>query len=849
MIRKTFGLIPALLVTAAFAHEGQVTAAAGNAAADTAETRYPFDIPAGQLPDALRAMGRQAGRNIMFNPALVEGKSAPQLRDRLTIDEAITRILGDTNLTYEPAPGDTILIMEKAPVAQSPGAGRHHEGILRLARSEHANEQQGAAGAQDASTSPSGGPEEIVVTAQKKEQRLQDVPVPVTAVQSITLVETNQLRLQDYAARIPGLAIVPTTDGGVFVAIRGLSTGSGSSPAAITVDDVPFGPNAASGAWLVPDLDPGDLARVEVLRGPQGTLYGASSLGGLIKYVTVSPSTEGNSGRLSVGTTTVKNGDGLGYNARASANVRLSDTLALGVSGFTRQEPGFIDNDVLGLKGVNEQRVSGGRLSALWRPSDDWTLKLNAMLQRHRLDGGNEANAALGGLRQSNGRGLGAGDKEFQVYGAVLTGTLGSAELTSISGYNLQRSDLSVDVSAYSFLFGKDSSGADVTAANSQNDWDFKRFTQEIRLQAPIAGRVDGMLGAFYTSEDSFLLQTIVPVDPVSGATIENGYHLNSSVPFDYAEHAAFGNLTFHVTDRFDVQVGARQSWIRQSNQTTSSQSVFPPGTPESPVVSESPTVRAKTNAFTYLVTPTLRLSHDLMVYARLASGYRVGGVSDSICAFLGFPCQYDPDKSLNYELGMKGEFLERKLTVDASVYYIDWKDIQIGVLGPGGFSYTANAGRAKSEGVELSLESRPFSGLTIGGWVAWNLAELTKDFPDLSGHRGDRLPFGAEWSGRLSVNQEFSLTPGMSGFVEGAVSYVGKRGAFIGSQSFAQWDYPAYTKLDLVAGVRPQSGWGLNLFVTNLTDKRATHTGNPAQGTVIYIQPRTIGVGITRDF
>src|SRR6202012_4446346 len=178
----------------------------------------------------------------------------------------------------------------------------------------------------------------------------QDVPVPVTAIRADKLISDNQVRLQDYFTSVPGLSYAPNNQN-QYVTIRGITTGGFSNPTVgVVIDDVPFGAsNALGGGQVIPDFDPGDLARVEVLRGPQGTLYGASSMGGLLKFVTVDPSTDGVSGRVEAGVSDVSHGAELGYNVRGSINVPLSDTFAMRASAFTREDPGYVDNPVLGI--------------------------------------------------------------------------------------------------------------------------------------------------------------------------------------------------------------------------------------------------------------------------------------------------------------------------------------------------------------------------------------------------------------------------------------------------------------------------------------------------------------------
>jgi len=224
------------------------------------------------------------------------------------------------------------------------------------------------------------------------------------------------------------------------------------------------------------------------------------------------------------------------------------------------------------------------------------------------------------------------------------------------------------------------------------------------------------------------------------------------------------------------VQLGGRESYIRQTYREEDS-GPFVPGFYGVTSPRLVPTLDANANAFTYLVTPRFRLSPDWMVYARLASGYRAGGVNFS-AGTNGVPPQYKPDKTQNYELGVKGTFLDRMMSVDASAYYIKWKDIQFFEVSKG-FGFTTNGSAAKSEGLEFSLEARPTRGLTITSWVAWDDAVLTQAFPAGSTAYGvpdDRLPYSSRFSGNISVEQVFPLTQELLGFVGGTVSYVGDR-------------------------------------------------------------------------
>jgi iron complex outermembrane recepter protein len=705
---------------------------------------------------------------------------------------------------------------------------------------------------------------EIVVTAEKREERLQEVPVPVTAISADTLINTNQLRLQDYYTTVPGLIVQPTGGSGQnqSITIRGISAGGGNPTVGVTVDEVPYGSSTnVGGGFTIEDIDPSDLQRVEVLRGPQGTLYGANSLGGLIRFITVDPSTDGVSGRVQAGTNSVYNGAELGYSFRGAVNVPLSDTLAIRASAFTRQDPGYVDNPVLGIDGINEVKAYGSRISSLWRPSDIFSLKLSALYQDVKGDGANDVNIApgLGDLQQDFIRNVGSYEKKAQAYSAIANAKVGNIALTSVTGYNVNAERDTYD---YTYALGQCCTQPNfgVTGTPLANIQTAKKFTQEIRLSMPLGQMFDWLVGAFYTHENSPSVAIFEAEDPATGRIVGQGlYEPYSST---YTEYAGFTDLTIHFTDRFDVQIGGRESQIKQhtpESATIGNEFCPPPACPPTPLqVTINPELNVNSNSFTYLVTPRFKVSSDLMVYARFASGFRPGGPN----GIPGVPRQFYPDTTKNYELGVKGDFIDHTLTLDASLYYIDWKNIQLSVLDPVVQQvYNGNASRAKSEGVEISGESRPLTGLKINGWIALNKAVLTQDLPlgtpDIPlpiGVAGDSLG-ASKFSGSLSVQQDFSLTDAVTAFVGSSVSYYSKSlGAFTTSlppSPFQRQVYPAYARTDLRGGLK-YGFWTCDIYANNVADKRAPIAGGIQTIGLYdfnYIQPRTIGISITRKF
>jgi iron complex outermembrane recepter protein len=711
--------------------------------------------------------------------------------------------------------------------------------------------------AADTFTDQEPGLAEIIVTAEKRSERLQDVPVPVTVLDANTLAERDENRLQDYFTTVPGLNLASVGAGQTNLAIRGITTGDGTNPTVgVTIDDVPYGASTSQsfGQVLYPDIDPGNLSSVEVLRGPQGTLYGASSIGGLLKFETVDPSTTGFSGRVQVdGNDVAIPEGGLGYGVRGVINVPLSDTLAIRASAFSRQDPGYIENVTTGQRFTNEVDVDGGRLSALWRPYDSVSLKVSAMLQHTSGygDGLVQSISSNGTYQEARLRGTGGDNDNLGFYTAKLTVNLLGLDFVSLTGYSDNKYSKTIDLGALAptFFGPLAQSLYGVSGASDYLVHQTEKVTQEFRLSSPQGQTFEWLLGAFYTHENSPENEQYQAVDPSTGAPV--GTIVRFSYPTVFSESALFGDLDVHFSNQFDVQFGGRESENKIVYNETDAGPYVPleEGYP-TPLV--YPTGRTNASAFTYLLTPRFKISSDLMVYARFASGYRVGGPNGAT-VFGSVPSSYDPDKTYNYELGIKGDLIDHALTFDASAYYINWKDIQLQLAVPvTGLVYFANGGNAKSQGLELSLQARPSQGLSITAVASVIDAELTQNLPAQStavGYAGDRLPYSSHFSGSLSANQDIRLTSIVTGFVGGSVNYVGAReGEFTTGPPAVRLLLPAYTQMDLRTGARVGS-WTTDLFVTNVSNQRGQiGTGFQSLG-IAYIRPRTVGVSVAKTF
>jgi iron complex outermembrane receptor protein len=668
---------------------------------------------------------------------------------------------------------------------------------------------------------------------------------------------------------VPGLSVSSDNRGASSIVIRGLNTGTVTNPSVATlIDEVPYSATTvAAMGWSATEFDPNELARIEVLRGPQGVLYGASSLGGLIKYVTIRPSTAGFSGRLQATATSVANG-GEGYGLSGAVNVPVSDTFAVRVSAFGRHDPGYIDNVFTGEQDFNDSDVAAGRVSALWTPSARASLLLAAIYQRSENDGSPyalrrafatspivpspfaPALVPLGDLETKAIRGVGF-VRTIKAYSGLFEADLGGVDLTVVSGYvNINRDGV-FDFNNIGFisfnanlLFGQPFAGF-------VDDVESTKFSQEVRLAGSFGPRLEWMLGGFYTEEDTDRIGGYAAYNGLTGEQVGRMSRQVDHVVFE--ELAAFANMTWKFTDQFDVQFGARASKNEEAFESNSSGPFFP----AAPV----PLTKGKDDSITYLLTPRWKITPDVMLYGRLASGYRPGGTNPRVTSlFPDLPRSFTADTTVNYEVGVKGDFFDRLVTLDASAYYIDWQDMQISV-GASNPPYIINTGAAVSKGVETAATVRPLDRLTLTGWAAYNEAEFAEDVivrvgagTQTFGREGDRLPYSPRWSGSISATQEFDFIGGSTGYVGATATYQGDRLGELTclagcAAPVARGELPSYTRVDLNAGTRFDT-WSVNLYVNNVADERGVVSGgvgffNP--NAFYVIQPRTFGLSITK--
>jgi iron complex outermembrane receptor protein len=744
---------------------------------------------------------------------------------------------------------------------------------------------QAAAPAPDTSTQESTG-ERIVVTAQKRQQVLIDVPQSITVISGATLEKQQATNFQDYLKLVPGLQLDQSNPGEGRLILRGLNTGGVASAVAVYLDETPFGSSSGlvNGGVLAGDFDTFDVNRVEVLRGPQGTLYGASSLGGLLKFVTNEPDTSRVIARGRVALEDTKGGE-MSYRGHAVVNVPLSDTIAVRASGTYRSEGGFIDSvgtsdsDAFGnlltsdiAKDINGSKSYGGRASILFKPSDVFSVRLSANLQNIRTESPSFVEADPDTLKQLHG-GLTQsrfvkpfGNLDYRVYNGLVDYDLGFATITSSTSFSEQnqtrRQDLTFNlhgvINLYLGLFGFAPVDSEVVL---DQHTDHKKFTQEVRLASHESDKFEWLVGGYYTKEEGLIFQEFIGFEPGTGihATYPAAFDPLAKVNLDsdYEEIAGFANATVHLGDRFHVDFGGRYSHNKQSA-TQSGEGILAGGTTLIDGLNSSDDV------FTYSVAPRFEINDHASIYGRIAKGYRPGGpnVTPPLPP-VGFEPSFGPDTSTNYEIGFKGETADRRLSLDVAIYHIDWKDIQL-ATSIGGYGLNINGGGAKVDGIELTTMFRPISGMSLSANGAYTNARLSDDLPPVLGltpaHDGDRLPFTPKFSFAVNADYNWALSANAQAFAGFSVRHLSQQTAdFDATYLLVNGNHrkiQPYEVFDLHAGVDfgrfSIEAYGKNLFNS---DGKTSTIGTTANGLPLYpdgaigvgvIRPRVLGLSVT---
>ena len=722
---------------------------------------------------------------------------------------------------------------------------------------------------------------EVVVTANKlTAQSVLDVPSSLQAISGDALRANGVSGFMDLAGDIPGLAVEDQGPGDRKYVIRGINS-TGESTAGIYYDEaVISGSNANDGGGLQADIRLYDLDHIEVLRGPQGTLYGASSMSGTIKFVTKKPDLNQFGGYIAAELSETQHG-GENRNFNGAINLPIIDGI-LGVRavGWSVHDSGYINQLQVGtvglVEGVNTDDVQGGRVILRYQPFDGLTIDASYTGQKETSGGSSRYTPAGQTSTGTPGVGFQGCDlcnvdpnlspsfDRLEVYS--LTGTYdfayGTVTVTS-NQYNRNFHlyfDTSVGLQQFGIPFPTESIEPQQRDLNSS----------EIRYASKLDFPLNFVVGAFRQSEKNDLqVQSVktndlgVPNGPFSSSNSDDALsNPNGNSLFGRDddrrtnEYSGFGEATWKVTSKFSLVGGVRYftETLNGVQVQTHPFGGFVGGGNLAPVVDPQQTFSKATFKF----NASYDFNPGLLLYTTASSGFRGGGLNPQSEPFEPIPSSFKPDSLWNYEAGAKGRLFEGRVDYQVDGYLIQWHDIQVGeTTADGSFNYIGNAGDAIVKGTELELTLRPLPDLKFGFAGSYQNAYLShgatpEQFalnPTL-GQTGESLPEIPRL--QFSTNLEYThlVANDVLGVLAANLTYRGKTDAYFVSNTL-NVPLHSYSLLDLRMGVET-GPWSVNLFARNATNKRAEITALAAEGNPLYfftVRPRTFGLNVTRTF
>jgi iron complex outermembrane receptor protein len=743
---------------------------------------------------------------------------------------------------------------------------------------------------------PSEELQEIVVTAEKRESTVQKTPISITAISGSDLQAQGLSDMASVAQQVPGVSFKTSGPGQTEFEMRGLTSTGGESPTVgFYLDDAVLTPAAmAQNGKTVIDPSLFDLNRVEVLRGPQGTLYGAGSMGGTIKLLTNQPDPKAFAANVEVIGSDTTNGGGFNHTENVMLNIPLmQDVAALRLVGTDKYIDGWIDRKVLNpfppevngstargdvagtpvaqdFQHSNTEHLQAGRATLLVQPTDRLSITLGFMHQSLTQDGPSTIDSPP--LTETHYQPFDVSEPfsdKFDLY--TLTGKLNfdSFQLVSASAYwdrqQNQTQDISEAMQDYiGGFFGPPaafpySSTATVTeggstffglGAGSITEDDYTRqFSEELRLASTGSGPLQWLVGGYYSSfgATSHVFSFYPDTNDGFNANFGTTNLADNHRKVDIDQYAAFGEVSYMLPDNLRASVGARY-YQYHSNSVTSVSGVSANGT-------SNPLFGLAQNSG---VTPKVDLAYipddNTTVYGTVSKGFRPGGPNSPIpvppCASAA-PTQFGPDSVWNYELGEKLRFFDSRISVNGAVYYEDWTNVQQQVAPSCGFKFTANAGKATVYGAELELAVVLMPGFVLSQNVGYTHATNSTTLPAAGVVSGERLLDVPEVTANTALSFKQPLANDMNFVSRLTNSYV----SGIQDITFTRNSLPAYDLVGLRAGVET-GRWSAVLFADNLTNKMALLGDTGALSANISIlnrvatnQPRTIGVDLSFKF
>ena len=759
-----------------------------------------------------------------------------------------------------------------------------------------------ATSASDANTDTS-GLAEITVTAEKFTSTIQNTAISMSALSGDQLQAEGLTRIEDIAHEIPGLSMRSAGPGLTEYEARGLASNGGAAPTVgFYLDEIPLSPPALSQSGkVVIDPDLYDIERVEVLRGPQGTLYGSGSMGGTIRVITNQPKLGAFEGSVQ-GTVSDTDGGGGNYGGNLMLNLPLGDVFALRVVLSDLYRSGWIDNKTVTpfpinmnstirgdvqdapvtsvIHDANDERLSSGRVSLLYKPSEDFSILATALQQSLHLGGydlldGSPTNASPSRVYDAHYEAFplreGVRD-DISVFGLTLNANVNIADLTSATAYwsrlGVQTEDASESIyvaNAYSTPF--------VAVPYSERD-PSHQFSQEIRLTSHDVGGLHWVAGAFYSSLRSVWNE--IGESPLNATpAVPDGSYFISWNPYTVKQTALFADGSYKFTDQWKLSAGVR--WYTYKSQQDEFSWGYD-GPNETPPAASQIT-KASDKGFNPRIDLSYAPTPDFTAYTTVSKGFRPGGANQILPPESEPPhctpgaLQFGPDAAWNYELGEKAKLFDNWLTINSDIYYIKWTGIQQVLTLPCGYQYYNNAGDGRSFGPELEINAKLAAEWTASLSGAWTDAKITHPNASYTAFLtsvafepdGVSRPCATAAGCTAPIMNVAKDTASLSLTYSTAVLSDYQLSArladvFVGSSYdvayYFGYKLPSYNLANARVNLA-HGDWSANLFVDNLTNKVALMTANntsfqfniPQLVRYSTNQPRTVGMQINYKF
>jgi iron complex outermembrane receptor protein len=772
-----------------------------------------FQLPAQPLRSALIALAAQADVSIGLSGVSLAGKTSRSLTGYVDFEDALTRLLAGSGLGFREIDPATYLIYEVAAL-QTP---------------------QPVKAPRPLESTPI---EEITITAAKRSESLQVTAASVAVVIKQVIADYGIHTAREAASFVSGLAATNQAPGDNKFFIRGVTdgafTGSKQSAVGVYIDETRAIFDAPD-----PELQLVDIDRIEVIRGPQGTLYGAGSIGGLIRIITHAPEL----GKLETsvsGEGAVTDDGSPSHFFSGVLNVPLGDSAAVRAVAYTRRDGGYIENVRLS-PNTNDVYVYGGRLGGRLSLSSDWTIKTSVIWQRLHARDSQYFDRTMrpftrgNFLREPN-------SNEFFDLNAVIEGELGWADLTSSTAWIAQNVNTTFDASvALPALIQRP-----VAATAFERKNRYQTFNHETRLASTHGGPWRWLAGAFVSyreeTSDTFLsLRT-----PSSGPfytkhRIDNG-----------TEVAIFGEATYALTQKLSVTAGLR-GYYGMLTATANNTELLDVGPPEA-------NGRNDKTGFTPKATLAYRVTPENLIYAEVAQGFRLGGINiDS--RMVNPPStgpggrppltvrNFDSDRLWNFEIGAKTSFLHNTVQINADGFYAIWHDMQADLTRMNGLLFAANIGRVHNSGFELESTIAATPELVISANVSWSNPELRESSALAGAISANRLPVVPKFSSSISAQYQRQISANLLAYANLRLSFIGS--ARLINSTTMDSSASDYRIVNARAGVQWQ-GTKATLYVNNIfnTASNTYAFGNPFNlgrvPQVTPLRPRTVGVTLS---